>query len=585
MERKGRLINEKLRENLIATLIMVGSVNIAAIIDRIMVGNMLNNSDLAALSLTGPVICGINVLFGLFATGGNALAMNLKAKRDQKGADLCFTIAILGGMAAMALLAVVGVIFRDPLTYVLCKGDETLFQSVGDYLFPLLFLGVFAVAMQGTCTFVRADGFKKLAIVTPLVANSVNLLLDYIFMGPLNLGISGAGWATNLGYVVSLFFLIPYFISPKRSVHFARPTFRFFPLLKETMLTGLAPGLFYLCMTVQTFVMNVVILSLGGVIGASVQVVCISANSLASIFVSGTAQTILPISSALYGEKDYRGQRLLMRTGFYVMEGFCIVIMIIFLMFPREFGALFGVSSPEEAEMLDVAFRLFSFSLPLTGAQECLRVCLQSTDRKNAASLLTMAAGTICYIPVLLLLSPLGPMWIWLTAPIAPLIAIISCLVILYLHKKKKNLKGSILIPEAKEEGRTYDFSFSNNIEEAVEASKNVISILRENDVSEAICNRMGLAAEELCTNIAKYAYGDRKDDVDIFLRIDKSSVVLRSRDNGAMFNPTEFIDDSGREVKGLEVLRAMPTKMEYNPVLGFNNTIITVDLQKEALS
>ena len=60
---------------------------------------------------------------------------------------------------------------------------------------------------------------------------------------------------------------------------------------------------------------------------------------------------------------------------------------------------------------------------------------------------------------------------------------------------------------------------------------------------------------------------------------------MLRSRDNGAMFNPTEFIDDSGREVKGLEVLRAMPTKMEYNPVLGFNNTIITVDLQKEALS
>lgn len=585
MERKGRLISEKLRENLIATLIMVGSVNIAAIIDRIMVGNMLNDSDLAALNLTGPVICGINVLFGLFATGGNALAMNLKAKRDQKGADLCFTIAILGGMTADAVVAVVGVIFKDPLTYVLCSGDESLFKSVGDYLFPLLFLGIFAVAMQGTCTFVRADGFKKLAIVIPLVANSVNLLLDYILMGPLNLGIAGAGWATNLGYLVSLFLLIPYFLSKKRSVHFTRPTSRLFPLLKETMLMGLAPGLFYLCMTIQSFVMNAVILSLGGTVGATVQVVCLSANSLAGIFVSGTAQTMLPISSALYGEKDYRGQRQLMRTGFLVMEGFCLAIMVIFLLIPRQVGALFGVSSPEAGDMLDIAFRLFSLSLPLTGAQECLRVCLQSTDRKNAASFLTMAAGTICYIPVLLLLSPLGPMWIWLTAPIAPLIAIISCLVILYLHKKKKNLKGSILIPEAKEEGRTYDFSFSNNIEEAVEASKNVISILRENDVSETICNRMGLAAEELCTNIAKYAYGDRKDDVDIFLRIDKSSVVLRSRDNGAMFNSTEFIDDSGREVKGLEVLRAMPTKMEYNPVLGFNNTIITVDLQKEALS
>jgi len=578
MERKGKLINEKLRENLITTFIMVGSVNIAAIIDRIMVGNMLNDTDLAALNLTGPVICCINVLFGFFATGGNALAMNLKAKRDQKGADLSFTIAIIGGMVAMAILATVGVIFRDPLTYVLCSGDQTLFKSVGDYLFPLLFLGVFAVAMQGTCTFVRADGFKKLAIVTPLVANSVNLLLDYILMGPLKLGITGAGWATNLGYVVSLFFLIPYFMSPKRSVHFTMPTSRFFPLVWETIHTGLASGLFYLCMTLQTFVMNAVILSLGGTVGATVQVVCISANSLAGIFTSGTAQTMLPISSALYGEKDYRGQRQLMKIGFLVMEGFCLAIMVIFLLVPRQIGALFGVSSPEAGEMLDVALRLFSLSLPLTGAQECLRVCLQSTDRKNAASALTMAAGTICYIPVLLLLRPTGPMWVWLTAPIAPLIAITGCLVILYFYQKFKNIKGSVLIPEAEEEVCAYDFSISNNIGEAVEASKHVIDILRENDVDETICNRMGMAAEELCTNIAKYAYGDRKDDVDIFLRIYMSAVVLRIRDNGEMFNPTEFIDESGREVKGLEVLRAILTRMEYNQVLGFNNTIITVD-------
>ena len=62
MERKGKLINEKLRENLIATLIMVGSVNIAAIIDRIMVGNLLGANELAAISYTGPIVFAINVI-------------------------------------------------------------------------------------------------------------------------------------------------------------------------------------------------------------------------------------------------------------------------------------------------------------------------------------------------------------------------------------------------------------------------------------------------------------------------------------------------------------------------------------------
>ncbi|MCR5235924.1 MAG: ATP-binding protein [Lachnospiraceae bacterium] len=578
MERKGKLVNEKLRENLIATLIMVGSVNIAAIVDRIMVGNMLDSFDLAAISLTGPVICVINVLFGLFATGGNALAMNLKAKRDQEGADICFTIAILGGMAVMALLAAAGILVRGPLTQALCSGNRLLFRSVGDYLTPLLFLGILAVAVQGTCTFVRADGLKHLAVVIPLVANSVNLLLDYIFMGPLNLGIAGAGWATNFGYIVSLFFFIPYFISPKRSVRFTRPSFRFFFLFKETMLMGLSPALFYLCMTIQTVVMNAVILSLGGAVGTTVQVVCISANSVAAIFTSGIAQTMLPISSALYGEKDYRGMRQLMRSGFLLMEGCCLVIMVVFLIAPRQIGALFGVSSPEAGEMLDVAFRLFSLSLPISGAQECLRICLQSSDRKNAASALTMAAGAICYIPVLLLLRPTGPGWVWLTAPIAPLIAIIGCLLILYFCEKMVSPRGGMLIPEEKEEGRTYDFSIGNRIDESVEASKHVIEICQENNVDETLCHRLGLATEELCTNIAKYAYGNRSDDIDIFLRIQKEHVVLRIRDNGEMFNPTEFIDESGREVKGLQVLRSMPMKMEYNQVLGFNNTIVTVD-------
>ena len=52
---------------------------------------------------------------------------------------------------------------------------------------------------------------------------------------------------------------------------------------------------------------------------------------------------------------------------------------------------------------------------------------------------------------------------------------------------------------------------------------------------------------------------------------------MLRIRDNGVIFNPTEFVDDSSNEVTGLKVLKKLPLKVEYNRVLGFNNTIITV--------
>ena len=107
-----------------------------------------------------------------------------------------------------------------------------------------------------------------------------------------------------------------------------------------------------------------------------------------------------------------------------------------------------------------------------------------------------------------------------------------------------------------------------------------MIELCRENSVEEKLGNDLGVAAEELCTNIARYAYEKRSDAVDLFLRISSRDVVMRIRDNGVIFNPIAFRDDSGREVTGLSVLRSLPLKTEYNRVLGFNNTIITVERQ-----
>ena len=51
----------------------------------------------------------------------------------------------------------------------------------------------------------------------------------------------------------------------------------------------------------------------------------------------------------------------------------------------------------------------------------------------------------------------------------------------------------------------------------------------------------------------------------------------MRIHDNGIIFDPTSFKDDSGKEITGLDLLRPMNINTEYNRVLGFNNTIVTM--------
>ena len=123
MERSSKLVREKFWETLLAALGMAGSIAIASIVDRIMVGIFLGSHALAALSLNSPVICVINMIFDLFVFGGNTLAVNLKAKRDQTGANREFTIAIVLSTVLMSVIVAVGIIFRGQIAGVLCSSN------------------------------------------------------------------------------------------------------------------------------------------------------------------------------------------------------------------------------------------------------------------------------------------------------------------------------------------------------------------------------------------------------------------------------------------------------------------------------
>ena len=89
---------------------------------------------------------------------------------------------------------------------------------------------------------------------------------------------------------------------------------------------------------------------------------------------------------------------------------------------------------------------------------------------------------------------------------------------------------------------------------------------------------RLGVVTEELCVNTAKYAYSPQAKAIDVFVKIGEKSVILKLRDNGKVFNPTEYQDDSGKIITGLQMVRDVTTNIEYNRVIGFNTTLVTVE-------
>ena len=122
-----------------------------------------------------------------------------------------------------------------------------------------------------------------------------------------------------------------------------------------------------------------------------------------------------------------------------------------------------------------------------------------------------------------------------------------------------------------------YDFSINNEIPEAIRASEEAMAFCKENNVPENTVNAIGVSVEELCHNIAVYSENNGNSAVDVCVRVMPDMVNVRLRDDGAEFDPTDYIDNSGRHITGLQLVRMLSSTINYNRVLGFNVTNVAV--------
>ena len=208
-------------------------------------------------------------------------------------------------------------------------------------------------------------------------------------------------------------------------------------------------------------------------------------------------------------------------------------------------------------------------------ADDILRAFYQSTKQRGAASLFTILEGVVFIIPLIYLFSETNQQLMWLSFALAEAASILLTVITMQIiarHKKRKNF----LMLDNAAETNVLDMTITNQVESALEASRKIKSFCSENDIDSRIGTILAVTNEELAVNAAKYAYKD-KNQIDICLRILDDKLVLRFRDNGKFFNPTEYINDSGEEITGLSVVRKLTPDISYNRVLGFNVTVVAI--------
>ena len=208
---------------------------------------------------------------------------------------------------------------------------------------------------------------------------------------------------------------------------------------------------------------------------------------------------------------------------------------------------------------------------------------------KNAPAVLDNAVrvGLIGPISVFFLMKFLSISGFAYGAIIMEVATIIIVIVFITIAKRvgKYTGKGLLLLPSTSKNEAQIDLSIPAKEEEISKIIEDLQHYAFEIGKDEKAAAMLALASEEIIANTIAYGYrfkgGSRY--IDVNLSRTEAGLLVRIRDDGVAFDPTNYVPGDEEEMKfhGIEVVRKVASDFKYLRLLNTNNTIMEIALAK----
>ncbi len=576
-ERNYKLVSAKFKEFFLPTLLMSMAMNISTFMDTLIVGNFLGPVNISAMALIAPIITFINLIYWMVGLGGSLLSAVAKAERDEEKSNMYFTVSVLLLITIGVLFSLSGLIFMDNLVAALTTNPQLAFlveRFLGVYFMgsPLLFI------LMGIAYFIRADGKPRLSFYALLIANVVNLVMDLFYILVLGMDIQGAALATITGYTVGTIFIMQYFFSKDRTMHFISLVKIKLYLLWDIVKIGFPPASLQLFLTLKLFFINSLIAMVLGKPGLTAFSVFYNSLFIIYMFLIGTSQAMSPIVSIYFQEKDYYGVKYTINTSFKIVLAAGAIFTLLFFTFPGELLNLFGVSDPLDMTVGINAIRILSLSITGTAITFLMLFYTQAIQQKELSFIISITQGLLIPVSAAYLLSGvMGADGIWISFLIAEVgtILLIYAATRIISQKSGGEYSGFLLLGNHRKTP-VMDVTIGNSVEDVVGLSEKIIEFAIENGVDEKIALRMGMALEEMAINTINYNQ-DKIEYMDIISRIGDKEITLAFKDSGVEFNPSNYSREEKDSFENIAVLQKIADDISYARVIGLNSTVITI--------
>ncbi len=412
---------------------MVTSIYVLA--DTIIIGKRLGATALAALNIALPIY---NIFFGfglLFGVGGSVLMSIARGKGRHEEGNSFFSLSLLMNLATWLICMVICVLFMEDIAIMLGGTSETM-PYIMEYI-PYLIWGMgvffFSSFLQ---TFIRNDGAPKLSMNGVIAGGVTNIILDYIFVYPLNMGMKGAALATVIGSSLTVLILCTHFFSPKNQLKFTLKNFS--PVFLVRILSNGFPSfVIEIAAGFTIFVFNLQLLRYLGNTGVSVYGIISNTAIVVISLCKGIEQAAQPILSINHGaglkNRIAKVQSLSIKTSLII----CAVPVLLGLIVPNLFTYIFLTPSEEILTLAAPAVRIYFTGFLFLGVNMVFICYFQSVAKALHSLILCLLRGCILVVAFVYLLPPfLGSSGIWMAYPAAELATMIIGII---LYKKDRS--------------------------------------------------------------------------------------------------------------------------------------------------
>lgn len=403
--------------------------------DTFFVANGVGSIGLTALNLVLPVysfVSGIGLMIGMGAATKYSI---LRGRNNEKGANKVFTYAIIMGVLIGIILTVIGMFFSYDIATLL-GADADVNPLAGMYLKTILMFSCAFILNNIMVCFVRNDNSPNLSMIAMLLASLSNIILDYVFIFPLNIGMFGAAFATGLAPIFSLLVLSLHLIKKRNNFKLVRCNINK-SYIKSIILLGIPSFITEFSSGIIMLVFNFTILSISKNIGVAAYGIIANLALIVVAIFTGIAQGIQPIISKNYGQGKNDNVK---KTYHYALITAAILGSLCYLigvLFSKE---IINIFNKEQNQLLlgmaDEGIKIYFIAFFIMGLNIVTTSFFASINKPRESFIISIMRGCIAILPLIVILPKMfGMIGVWTTIPLAELITLILSIKLYYKNR------------------------------------------------------------------------------------------------------------------------------------------------------